>query len=129
VVGHSRLMEADEADTLATLKAGRKELVDPKAAQNHGQTIKLMGDGALMEFGSVVDAVRFAVEIQLAMRERNAEVPEDQRIVFRIGINVDDIIVEGDEIYGDGVNITTRLEALAEPGGICVRRNVRRIRR
>ncbi len=83
-----------------------------------------MGDGALMEFGSVVDAVRFAVEFQCAMRERNAGVPEDRQILYRIGINIGDIIVDGDDIYGDGVNIAARLQGLAEPGGICVARNV-----
>ena len=125
VVGYSRLMGVDEAGTLAALKAHRKELIVPKEAQHHGRTIKLMGDGVLMEFGSVVDAVAFAVDVQFAMRERNAEVPEDRRIVYRVGINVGDIIVEGDDIYGDGVNVAARLEGLAEPGGICVRRNVR----
>src|SRR4029450_3016527 len=84
----------------------------------------LMGDGALMEFASVVDAVRFAIEVQCAMRERNASVPEDRRILYRIGINIGDIIVEGEDIYGDGVNIAARLQGLAEPGGICVARNV-----
>ena len=125
VVGYSRLMGEDESGTLAALKAHRAELIDPKAAQYNGRTIKLMGDGALMEFPSVVEAVTFAVEVQLAMAERNREVPEDRRIVYRIGINIGDVIVEGDDIYGDGVNIAARLEALAEPGGICVRRNVR----
>jgi adenylate cyclase len=125
VVGYSRLMGEDEAGTLAALKTHRKELIVPKEAQYHGRTIKLMGDGVLMEFSSVVDAVQFAVEIQLAMRERNLEVPEDRQIVYRIGINVGDVIVEDDDIYGDGVNVAARLEGLAEPGGICVRRNVR----
>jgi len=124
VVGYSRLIRADEAGTLAALKTHRKELIAPKAAQYHGRTIKLMGDGALMEFASVVEAVSFAVEVQCAMRARNAEVPAGRRIEFRIGINVGDIVVEGDDIYGDGVNIAARLEGLAEPGGICVRRNV-----
>ena len=125
VVGYSRLMGEDEAGTLAALKACRKELIDPKAAQYHGRTVKLMGDGTLMEFASVVDALAFAVEIQLAMGTRNAEVPAGRQIVFRIGINIGDIIVEEDDIYGDGVNVASRLEGLAEPGGICVRRNVR----
>ncbi len=123
VVGYSRLMGKDEAATLAALKADRAELFDPKAHQYNGRTIKLMGDGALMEFPSVVEAVAFAVEIQLAMRARNADLPEDRQIHYRIGINIVDIIVEGDDIYGDGVNIAARLESLAEPGGICVRRN------
>jgi TolB-like protein len=118
-------MGEDEAATLAALKADRAELFDPKAHQYNGRTIKLMGDGALMEFPSVVEAVAFAVEVQLAMRARNAELPEDRQIHYRIGINIGDIIVEGDDIYGDGVNIAARLEGLADPGGICVRRNVR----
>jgi TolB-like protein/class 3 adenylate cyclase/Flp pilus assembly protein TadD len=125
VVGYSRLMGKDEAATLAALKAHRAELIDPKAAQYNGRTIKLMGDGALMEFPSVVEAVAFAVEVQLAMRARNTDLPEDRQIRYRIGINIGDIIVEDDDIYGDGVNIAARLESLAEPGGICVRRNVR----
>ncbi len=124
VVGYSRLMAADEAGTLASLKAIRRELVEPKTAEHHGRVVKLIGDGTLMEFGSVVDAVRFAVELQQAMAARNARVPEDRRITYRIGINIGDIIVEGDDIYGDGVNVAARLEALAEPGGICVSRTV-----
>ena len=125
VVGYSRLMGEDELGTLSALKAHRAELIDPKAVQYSGRTIKLMGDGALMEFPSVVEAVKFAVEVQMAMRERNRGVPEDRQILYRVGINIGDIIVEGDDIYGDGVNIAARLESLAEPGGICVRRNVR----
>jgi TolB-like protein/class 3 adenylate cyclase len=124
VVGYSRLMGEDEVGTLAALKAHRKELLEPKAGQYHGRTIKLMGDGALMEFASVVNAVAFSVEVQAAMRARNAEVPEDRRIVYRIGINIGDIIVEDEDIYGDGVNIAARLEGLAEPGEICVALNV-----
>ncbi len=109
---------------LAALKAHRKELIVPKATQYGGRTVKLMGDGALMEFASVVDAVTFSVEVQAAMRERNAEIPEDRRIVYRIGLNIGDIIVEDEDIYGDGVNVAARLEGLADPGGICVARNV-----
>ncbi len=124
VVGYSRLMGADEAGTLAALKKHRNELLEPKTSQYRGRVVKLMGDGTLMEFGSVVDAVRFAVEVQHAMRERNAEVPEAGRIKFRIGINIGDIIVEGADIHGDGVNVAARLESLAEPAGICVARNV-----
>jgi adenylate cyclase len=124
VVGYSRLMGKDEAGTLDALKTHRRELLDPKAAQYGGRTIKLMGDGTLMEFASVVDAVTFAVEVQCALRDRNADVPEDRRITFRIGINVGDVIVEGDDIYGDGVNVAARLEGLAEPGGVCLARNV-----
>ncbi len=124
VVGYSRLMGDDEAGTLAALKAHRKELINPKAAQYHGRTIKLMGDGVLMEFASVVDAVHFAVEIQCAMRERNADIGEDRQIHYRIGINIGDVIVEGDDIYGDGVNVASRLEGLAKAGGVCVSRPV-----
>ncbi len=125
VVGYSRLMGTDEAGTLAALKTHRTELIDPKAAEHSGRTIKLMGDGTLMEFPSVVEAVTFAVEVQILMRERNAAIPEDRQVVFRIGINIGDVIIEGDDIYGDGVNLAARLEGLADPGGICVRRNVR----
>jgi TolB-like protein/class 3 adenylate cyclase len=124
VVGYSRRMGEDEAATLEALKAHRKELIDPKAEQYGGRTVKLMGDGALMEFASVVDAVTFAAEVQGAMGVRNADVPPERQILFRIGINIGDIIVEGDDIYGDGVNIAARLEALAEPDGICIARNV-----
>ena len=124
VVSYSRLMAADEAGTLTSLKAIRRELFEPKTTAHHGRVVKLIGDGTLMEFGSVVDAVNFAVDVQRAMARRNADVPEDQRITYRIGINIGDIIVEGDDIYGDGVNIAARLEGLAEPGGICVARNV-----
>jgi class 3 adenylate cyclase len=124
VVGYNRLMGDDAAGTLTALKTLRTELVKPKESQYGGRTVKLMGDGALMEFASVVDAVAFAVEVQVAVAERYAEVPEDRRIIYRMGINIGDIIVEGDEIYGDGVNIAARLEGLAEPGGICISRPV-----
>jgi len=124
VVGYSRLMAADEAGTLASLKALRRELIEPKTVEYHGRVVKLMGDGTLMEFGSVVDAMNFATDVQRAMAERNAKVPEDRRIIYRIGINIGDIIVEGDDIYGDGVNVAARLETLADPGGICVASNV-----
>jgi TolB-like protein/class 3 adenylate cyclase len=124
VVGYSRLMGEDEAGTLDALKTHRRELLDPKAAQYGGRTIKLMGDGALMEFASVVDAVAFAVEIQCALRDYNADLPGDKRIDYRVGINIGDVIVEGDDIYGDGVNVAARLEGQAEPGGICMARNV-----
>ena len=97
VVGYSRLMGEDEAGTLAALKAHRRELLNPKAAQYNGRTIKLMGDGALMEFPSVVEAVTFAVEVQCAMRERNAGIPDDKQFLFRIGINIGDVIIEGDD--------------------------------
>ena len=125
VAGYSRLMGADEEGTLERLKAHRRELVDPKITEHRGRIVKTTGDGMLVEFPSVVDAVRCAVEIQRAMVDRNAEVPEDKRITFRIGINLGDVIIDGDDIYGDGVNIAARLEALAEPGGICISRVVR----
>ena len=124
VVGYSRLMEADEAGTLSALKSHRKNLIDPEVAGHHGRIVKLMGDGALVEFGSVIDAVECAAAIQQSMNERNAEVPENRRIEFRIGINIVDIIVEGEYIYGDGVNVAARLEGLADPGSICVSQNV-----
>ncbi len=118
VVGYSRLMAEDEAGTLARLKGHRTEFVDPTIAEYRGRIVKLMGDGALVEFPSVVDAVECAIAVQRGMAERNAGVPEDKCIAFRIGINLGDIIIEGDDIYGDGVNVAARLEGLAEPGGI-----------
>ena len=120
VVGYSRLMELDEAGTLAALKAHRTELIDPEVAAHNGRVVKLMGDGALVEFPSVVDALTCAVAIQQGMDERNQAVAPDKQIVFRIGINLGDVIVEGDDLYGGGVNVAARLEALAEPGGICL---------
>ena len=122
VVGYSRLMSVDEVRTLGALKAHRRELVDPAIAAHHGRIVKTTGDGALVEFASVVDAVGCAVVIQRGMVSRNADVAEDERIVFRIGINVGDIIIDGDDIFGDGVNIAARLEALCEPGGLCISR-------
>ena len=122
VVGYGRLMNIDEVRTLEALKAHRRELVDPVIASHHGRIVKTTGDGALVEFASVVDAVGCAVVIQRGMVSRNASVAEDLRIVFRIGINVGDIIIDGDDIFGDGVNIAARLEALCEPGGICISR-------
>ncbi len=124
VVGYSRPMGLDESGTLSALKAHRKKLIEPKSQQFGGRTIKLMGDGALMEFASVVDAVLFAVDVQNATKEHNAEIPVERRIVYRIGINIGDIIDEGDDIYGDGVNISARLEAISDPGGVCISRNV-----
>ena len=124
VVGYTRLMGADEEGTLAALRALRAELIDPRIAGHNGRLVKLMGDGALVEFASVVDALRCAAEIQRAMAAHNADIPEDRRIVLRIGINLGDIIVEGEDIYGDGVNVAARLEGLAEPGGICISRSV-----
>jgi len=125
VAGYSRLMGADEEGTLAELKAIRRELSDPKVKEHRGRIVKTTGDGLLIEFASVVDAVRCAVEVQRAMAERNADVPPDRRIELRMGINLGDIIKDGRDIYGDGVNVAARLEGLAEPGGICVSRMVR----
>jgi TolB-like protein/class 3 adenylate cyclase len=120
VVGYSRLMGEDEDGTLSHLKALRRELIDPKITEYRGRIVKTTGDGLLVEFPSVVDAVRCAVAVQRAMTERNADVPANRRIEFRIGINVGDIVVEDDDIFGDGVNVAARLEGLAEPGGICI---------
>jgi adenylate cyclase len=124
VVGYSRLIREDETSTLAALKAHREELIDPKITQYHGRIVKLMGDGLLAEFPSAVEAVQCAVEIQHTMAERNADVPEERRITYRVGINIGDIVVEDDDIFGDGVNIAARLEGLAAPGGICISRPV-----
>jgi len=120
MVGYSRLMELDERGTLARLRTHRIELIDPAIAKNQGRIIKTTGDGMLVEFQSVADAVRCAVEVQERMRRRNADVPEDRRIEFRIGINLGDIIFDEDDIFGDGVNVAARLEPIAEVGGICV---------
>src|SRR6478735_343564 len=121
VVGYSALMERDEDRTLARLKAHRKEFVEPLVAEYQGRVVKLMGDGALCEFASVVDAVRCAVLIQRGMAEREAALPEAERVRFRIGINLGDVIHEADgDLYGDGVNVAARLEQLAEPGGVVV---------
>ena len=120
VAGYSRLMGADEGATLRQLKAHRRALVDPKIAKHRGRIVKTTGDGLLVEFVSVVDAVCCAVEVQRGMGERNVNVPENKRIEFRVGINVGDIVIDGGDIFGDGVNLAARLEALAEPGGICV---------
>jgi adenylate cyclase len=120
VVGYSRLMGADEAGTFAHLKSHRSELLDPKIAEHRGRIVKTTGDGMLAEFASVVDALRCAVEIQRGMRARSADVPKEKRIEFRFGLNVGDIIIDGEDIYGDGVNIASRLEGIAEAGGICI---------
>jgi class 3 adenylate cyclase len=124
VAGYSRLMGADEEGTLARLKAHRRELIDSKIAEYHGRIVKTTGDGLLVEFTSVVDATSCAVELQQRMSERNASEPADKRIEFRVGINLGDIIFDGDDVYGDGANIAARLEGLAEPGGICVSQTV-----
>jgi len=123
VVGYSRLMEADETGTLTRLKALRRDVIDPLISAHSGRTVKLMGDGALVEFASAVDAVTCAIAVQKQVRDINAGLPEGGRIAFRIGINVGDVIVDGDDIYGDGVNVAARIEALAEPGGICISRS------
>src|SRR3954470_8088243 len=120
VAGYSRLMGADEEGTLARLKAVRKNLVDPAIASHRGRIVKTTGDGLLVEFASAVDAVRGAVEVQRGMAEQNASVPQDQRIEFRIGIHVGDIIIDDNDIFGDGVNVAARLEGIAERGGICI---------
>ncbi len=126
VVGYSALMERDESGTFERLRARRKELFEPEIARHHGQIFKLMGDGMLAEFGSVVDAVECAVSLQRGLAERNAAVPEDQRIRVRIGINLGEVIVEGEDRYGEGVNVAARLQQLADPGGICVSGKVTR---
>ena len=120
VVGYAALMEADEAGTFDRLRKGRKELFEPEVDRHHGRIFKLMGDGLLAEFGSVVDAVECAVSLQRGMAERNAGVPDDKRLEVRIGINLGEVIVDGDDRYGEGVNVAARLQQLAEPGGICV---------
>src|SRR5215813_2874432 len=122
VAGYSRLMGEDEEGTLAALRAIRRELGDPKIKEHRGRIVKTTGDGLLVEFASVVDAVRCAVETQREMAIRNDNVPKERRIEFRMGINLGDIIVEDGDIFGDGVNIAARLEALADPGGRCVSR-------
>jgi len=124
IAGYSRLMGVDEEGTLRQLKAHRKELIDPKITEHRGRIVKTTGDGMLVEFVSVVDAVRCAVDIQRNMIDRNSEVPAESCVQFRVGINVGDIISDSNDIYGDGVNVAARLEALAEPGGIMVSRNV-----
>jgi adenylate cyclase len=120
VVGYSQLMGEDEAGTLNALNKHRAEFIHPTVGEYRGRIVKLMGDGALVEFPSIVDAVECAVAVQRGMEERNADIPDSKRITFRIGINLGDIIIDGDDIYGDGVNVAARLEGLAEPGGICV---------
>src|SRR5215468_3873697 len=120
VAGYSRLMGADEEGTHERVKAHLRDLVEPKIAEHRGRVVKNTGDGFLAEFQSVVDAVRCGVEVQRGMAERNGAAALEERIEFRIGINLGDVIAEGDDIFGDGVNIAARLEALAEPGGVLV---------
>src|ERR1700730_4742939 len=125
VAGYSRLMGLDEAGTLAALKSIRSDLIDDKIAEHQGRIVKLTGDGILAEFPSVVGAVGCAVEVQRGIRKRNANVPKDRRIEFRMGVNLGDVIVEGEDIFGDGVNVAARLESIASPGGIMVSHSVR----
>src|ERR1700728_850442 len=120
VVGYSRLMGVDEEGTLAALKQHRQAVFDPAVAAHHGRVVKLIGDGTIAEFGSVVDAVHCALSVQRSSGLLPDEAQHQPKIVLRIGINLGDVIIEGDDIYGDGVNIAARLEPLAEPGGICV---------
>src|SRR3984885_6806705 len=120
VAGYSRLMGVDEEGTLARLKECRRALVDPKIAEHRGRIVKTTGDGMLVEFASAVDAVRCAVEVQRGMASGNIDVPEAKRIEFRLGIHVGDIIIDDNDIFGDGVNIAARLEGIADPGGICI---------
>ena len=125
VVGYSRLMGMDEEGTLAALNATWREIVDPKILEYSGRTVRTMGDGLLVEFGSVVDAVHCAIAIQNAMPERALDVPPERQIRFRMGINIGDVLSDGEAIYGDGIAVASRLESLAEPGGINVSRAVR----
>jgi len=122
VSGYSRLMSADEGRTLAALQAHRSELIAPTIERHCGRIVKVMGDGILAEFGSVVEAVGCATEIQREMEVRNRGAPDDRRMLLRIGVHLGDIIIDGDDIYGDGVNIAARLEGIAETGGICISR-------
>jgi class 3 adenylate cyclase len=125
VAGYSRLMGADEEGTHERLKAHFRQLIDPKIKEHQGRIVKNTGDGVLAEFASVFDAVRCAAKVQRGMLDRNAEQPGDRRIEFRIGINLGDVIADGGDIFGDGVNVAARLETLAVPGGICISRTVR----
>ena len=120
VVGYSRLMEADEAGTLAALKARRRDVLDPLVARHQGRIFKVTGDGVLVEFGSAVNAVQCAIDLQQGMAAANRGQAEDRQIVLRIGVNLGDVMVEGSDLYGEGVNIAARLEAIAEPGGILI---------
>ena len=124
VAGCSRLMERDEAGTLEVLKSRRRNILAPLLTEHHGRIVKLMGDGVLVEFGSAVIAVQCAVDLQTRMDEANAGLAEDRRILLRIGINLGDVIVEGGDLYGEGVNIAARLQAMAMPGGICLSQTI-----
>src|SRR6266852_6861856 len=125
VAGYSRLMGTDEEGTHERLRAHLRPLVDPKIGEHRGHIVKNTGDGVLAEFASVLDAVRCAAEVQRGMIDREPDLPDERRIKFRIGINLGDVIADGDDIFGDGVNVAARLEALGEPGGICISRTVR----
>jgi len=125
VAGYSRLMGADEEGTHERFKAHLLELIDPKIREHHGRIVKTTGDGVLAEFASVVDAVRCAGEIQESMADRDLDLPEEGRLRFRIGVNLGDVIADGGDIYGDGVNIAVRLEGLAAPSGVCISGTVR----
>ena len=120
VVGYSRLTGLDEEGTIKRLRKLRRELINPAVALHRGRVVKTTGDGILIEFPSVVDALRCALDVQRGMDGRNADVPADQRIEFRVGINVGDVVVEGEDLLGDGVNVAARLEGISEPGGICI---------
>src|SRR5438093_5644033 len=120
MVGYSRLMEVDEPGTLARLKTHRLEVIDPTIDKNRGRIVKTTGDGMLVEFNSVVDAVQAAVEIQRRMARRNVDLPCERRVEFRIGINLGDVIIQEEDIFGDGVNVAARLQEISDPGGICV---------
>ena len=120
VVGYSRLMEADEAGTLAVLKARRRDVLEPLVAKHRGRVFKVTGDGVLVEFASAVNAVQCAVDLQQGMSAANSDQPEDRHIILRIGVNLGDVMVEGGDLYGDGVNIAARLETIAEPGAIVI---------
>ena len=126
VVGYSRLMEMDEAGTLAALKRWRQDVLEPLVAKHHGRVVKLMGDGVLIEFASAVHAVQCAVDFQAAIAAANESLPEEKKVIFRVGINLGDVVVEGDDIYGDGVNVAARLEAISEPAGVCISDTVER---
>jgi class 3 adenylate cyclase len=120
VAGYSRLIGADEEGAIARLRALRRDLIDPAIAESRGRIVKTTGDGILIEFASVVEAVRCAIEVQRRMISRNTDVPTDKRIEFRVGVHLGDVVVDGDDLMGDGVNIAARLEGMAEPGGICL---------
>jgi adenylate cyclase len=125
VVGYARLMEHDEAGTLAALRARHRTILAPLVARHEGRIVKLMGDGVLAEFGSAVNAVQCGLALQERMAAVNASLPETQHVVWRIGINLGEVVVEGDDLFGDGVNVAARLQALVEPGGICISGKVR----